>query len=169
MARTWCRPKGLACVLQTAAASKFAGDLLDTLLATHLSQQQAQHLLNATALLHTPPQTVVFFVGRQVSMWLVNFMFLQVACMMLIPVLRHGQVSTQDLGDPSAADAMRPLRAAVEAAGSSLSLPYVLHKVSRAMVPACTLSDDGRCIRALVRSMPLPKDKPLHACRAGRA
>ncbi len=158
------------CVLQTAAASKFAGDLLDTLLATHQSQQQAQHLLNATALQHTPPQTVVFFVGKQVSSCVLcptdnNPMYhLHDAHP---PVLLYVQVSTADLGEPSAADAMRPLHAAVEAAGSSLSLPYVLHKVSGALPLTWTMSGDAQSNTAV---LPACLESPYaHAGRPGRA
>lgn len=92
---------------ETTAASAFAGNLLDTLLATHQSQQLAQQLLNATVLQQAPPQTVVLLVGKQVS--------------------------TEALGQASAADALQPLRAAVEAAGSSMSLPYVLHKAGESI------------------------------------
>ena len=38
-------------------------------------------------------------------------------------------MSSEELAKDSTQDALQPLRAAVEAAGSSLSLPHVLHKV----------------------------------------
>ena len=39
------------------------------------------------------------------------------------------QLSTEALGRSAAPESLEPLRAAVEAAGSSVSLPYVLHQV----------------------------------------
>ena len=47
-------------------------------------------------------------------------------------------MSSEELGQASAQEALQPLRAAVEAAGSSLSLPHVLHKAGPAGGPSDT-------------------------------
>ncbi len=55
-----------SCAVQTTAARNVAEGLLDTLLTTQQPQQAAHNLLNATGVQATPPQRVVFFLGKQV-------------------------------------------------------------------------------------------------------
>ncbi|CAL8467608.1 g7146 [Coccomyxa elongata] len=87
---------------ETASTLSVAEVLLGSFFREDGVHSAAQHLLNAEDVKLRAPETLLLYVGNQVH--------------------------PESLAEPSLADVLQPLRRAVENAGSSLSMPNIVHK-----------------------------------------